>query len=71
VITASWFKTLEHSISYSTSHWPGEKQRKMRFQKPYIKRLVYTLQQHKSLMTFKACLYKCYARSKGSHRRWK
>jgi len=24
-LRASWFKTLEHSISYNTSHWTGEK----------------------------------------------
>jgi len=27
------FKTLEHSISYNTSHWPGERQ-KCTFQNP-------------------------------------
>jgi len=57
-LKVSWFKTLEHSTSYSISHWPGEKRGKMRFQKPCN---TVCLQQHKFLMTFKALLYKCYA----------
>jgi len=32
-----WFKTLGHSISYNTFHWPGEKKRKMHFQKLYTR----------------------------------
>jgi len=50
---------MEHSISYSISHWPGEKKRKNG-----LLETLYTicLQQHKSLMTFTALLYKCYAR---------
>jgi len=34
-LRATWFKTLEHSISYNTSCWPGKKRGKMRFQKSY------------------------------------
>jgi len=51
-ITASWFKTLEHSISYNTSHWPGKKEGNA------LSETLNTvcLQQHKSLMTFNALL---------------
>jgi len=26
LLTAIWFKTVEQSISYNTSHWPGKKE---------------------------------------------
>jgi len=27
-LRVSWFKTLEHSISFNTSYWPDKKKRK-------------------------------------------
>jgi len=48
-LTASWFKTLEHSINYLSLAWPKKEEKA-------LSETLYTvcLQQHKPLMTFKA-----------------
>jgi len=54
------FFTPHHSISYkyNTSHWPGEKKRKMRFKKPYTRFVCGIIISN----MLKALLYKCYVR---------